>query len=283
MKKKILIPTDFSKNAWNATTYAINLFKGEQCEFHILNTFYLGGYSTENLLIPEPGDAAYESIKETSEKKMSKLKTQLSYRDDSPEHRFYFHNEFGPLTEVIKRMIEKKDIEFIVMGTRGETDSKDVIFGSNTINVMEGIRLCPILAIPGTFFFKEPNEIVFPTSFKTHFKQRELKHLVEIAKLTNSPVRILHIKKEDKLSKEQEENKALLEDILITIDFSHHTLENIDVKKGLHSFVQSRESEMIAFINKKHTFFSSIFSNPLVKDLGVHSTVPVLAMHDIRS
>ena len=283
MKKKILIPTDFSKNAWNAMTYALNLFKGESCEFHVLNVFYLGGYSTENLLIPEPGDAAYESIKESSENRMNKLKTQLDYREDSPDHRFYFYSEFGPLTEVIKLMIEKKDIEFIVMGTRGETDSKDVIFGSSATEVMENIRLCPVLAVPGTSLFKEPNEIVFPTSFKTHFKRRELKHLVEIAKLTKAPVRILHIKKEDKLTEEQEENKALLEDILAAIEFSHHSLENIDVKKGLHSFVQSRESEMIAFINKKHTFFGSIFSKPLVKELGAHSKVPILAMHDIRA
>lgn len=282
MKKKILIPTDFSKNSWNATTYIINLFKREDCEFHILNTFYLGGYSTENLLIPEPGDAAYQTIKENSEKNMEKLKTQLNFRDDSPNHRFYFHSEFGPLTDVVKTMVEKKDIEFIGMGTRGKTNSNELIFGSNAINVMENIRVCPVLAIPGNSIFKDPNEIVFPTSFKTHFKRRELKHLIEISKLTNAPVRILHIKKEDTLSKEQQENKELLEDIFHGIEYSHHQLENISLKKGLHSFVQSRGSEMIAFINKKHTFFGSIFTNPMVKDLGAHAQVPILALHDIR-
>lgn len=283
MKKKILIPTDFSKNAWNATTYAIDLFKREHCEFHIVNTYFLSGYSTENLLIPEPGDAAYEVIKEASEKNIEKLKTQLNFRDDSPGHRFYFYSEFGTLTNVIKKIIDDKDIEFIVMGTRGETDSNKVVFGSNTITVMEKIRLCPVLAIPGDVIFKDPNEIVFPTSFKTHFKQRELKHLIEIARLTNAPIRILHMKEELSLSDKQKENKQLLEDIFHQIEFTHHELENISVKKGLQSFVQSRGSEMIAFINKKHTFFGSIFTNPMVKELGAHAKVPILALHDIRS
>ncbi|PVW15873.1 universal stress protein [Marixanthomonas spongiae] len=281
MKKKVLIPVDFSKNAWNAITYAMNLFKGEHCEFYILNTFYLGGFSNENLLIAKPSDSAYEAIKKTSEEKMDKLKTQIEFRDDSPGHRFHFHCEFGPLTDVIKRFIRKKDIEFMVMGTRGETDSKDLIFGSNTINMMENIQACPVLAVPGNVAFKEPNEIVFPTNFKTYYKRRELYYLIDIAKLTHAPIRILHIQQKDKLSEKQKDNKALLEDIFENVEFSHHTMEKMDVKKGLHKFVESRNSDMIAFINRKHTFFGSIFSNPMVRELGVYATVPVLAMRDI--
>jgi len=48
MKRKILLPTDFSKNAWNAMTYAIELYKDEVCEFYILNTFNATGYALAN-------------------------------------------------------------------------------------------------------------------------------------------------------------------------------------------------------------------------------------------
>ncbi|MAN58767.1 MAG: universal stress protein UspA [Flavobacteriaceae bacterium] len=283
MKKTILIPTDFSKNAWNAICYAIDLFKRQDCDFHILHTYYLGGYSTDNLLVPEPRDAAYLALTESAEKNMEKVKTHLSFRDDSPGHRFYFSNEFGPLLNIMTDWIEKKDIDFIVMGTRGESDDKNMVFGSNTIDAMEKIRNCPVLAVPGDVLFKDPNEIVFPTSYKTHFKKRELKYLVDIARTTNAPLRILHIGKEEELDADQLEKKELLESIIETVSFSHHYLYNIDVQTGLQCFVQSRESEMIAFINKKHTFFGSIFSNPMVKQLGVHSRVPVLALHDLRN
>ena len=37
--KKVLIPTDFSKNAWNATRYALELFENEKCEINLLNTY----------------------------------------------------------------------------------------------------------------------------------------------------------------------------------------------------------------------------------------------------
>ncbi|MDC1379711.1 universal stress protein, partial [Algibacter sp.] len=39
MKRKILLPTDFSKNAWHAITYALELYKKEPVDFYILNVF----------------------------------------------------------------------------------------------------------------------------------------------------------------------------------------------------------------------------------------------------
>ena len=37
--KNILIPTDFSENAWNAIEYALALFEKEECNINLLNTY----------------------------------------------------------------------------------------------------------------------------------------------------------------------------------------------------------------------------------------------------
>ena len=47
MRKKILLPTDFSKNAWNAILYALELYKNETCEFYIVNIFSAKDYQFE--------------------------------------------------------------------------------------------------------------------------------------------------------------------------------------------------------------------------------------------
>ena len=128
-----------------------------------------------------------------------------------------------------------------------------------------------------------PKEIVFPTSFKTHYKRRELKYLTDIAKKCNATIAILHVSEEDKLNKNQEENKQLLEEILkvLIINFIH--LSHASVETAVNFFVQSRDSDMVAFINKKHTFFGSILTNPLVKEISFRSKVPILVMHDLRN
>ena len=37
--KNILIPTDFSKNAWNAISYAMQFLENEKCKIYFLHTY----------------------------------------------------------------------------------------------------------------------------------------------------------------------------------------------------------------------------------------------------
>ncbi|WP_299255477.1 universal stress protein [uncultured Aquimarina sp.] len=283
MKKKILLPTDFSKNAWNAISYAIELYKNEECDFYVLNVFNATGYALESMMIPEPGERVYEESKEKSEKGLSKILERISFRDQYPNHKFFMISQFNSLLGGIKDLIDKQDIEMVIMGTKGTTNASDVIYGSNTVLVMEKVRNCPVMAIPEDVVYTEPKEIVFPTDYEAHFKRRELQYLIEIAKISNAAVRFLHISNEEILSDQQKSNQKLLKEYFETIPHTFHTLSNVDVKGGLSAFVESRNSDMITFINRKHSFFGSIFSRPMVKDLGYHSKVPVLALHDIKN
>jgi nucleotide-binding universal stress UspA family protein len=283
MKKKILLPTDFSKNAWNALVYASELYKNEECDFYIMNAFVVKAYDIESIISAKPGDKDYDLALENSQRELNKVMKRLEIRVVYPNHTYLTLPVFGSPLKAIKVAVELKDIELVIMGTKGATDSKNVIYGSNTVEVMEHVRNCPVLVIPNDLNYREPKEIVFPTSFKTHFKRRELKYLYEIAKITNTSVRILHISKEEKLSDKQKNNKELLEDCLDGIDYTFHWLDNVHVNTGLHNFIQSRDSDMVAFINKKHTFFETLFSKSMATDLGYNSRIPMLVLHDLRN
>jgi nucleotide-binding universal stress UspA family protein len=283
MRKKIVVPTDFSRNAWNAISYALELFKNEACDFYVLNAYDTNHYLLDPLMALNPGDDALQIAQEQSEKGLAKISQRISFRDEALDHQFFYISEATDLLSALIEIVEKKDIELIVLGTKGNTDASNVAYGSNAVKVMEKIRNCPVLAVPPNVLFTEPNEIVFPTSFRTHFKRKELDHLIYIAQITNAPVRVLHVQKEEALDEIQQNYKALLMECLDGLDYSFHNLDDSNVSEALQFFVQSRGSEMIAFINKKHTFFSSIFSQPMVKKLGASTKVPLLAMHDVRN
>lgn len=282
MKKRILIPTDFSANAFNAINYAMELYKEVDCEFFIFHSYYLSGYSKDNLLTPEPSAEDIEKVRVKSERSMDKLKSRMDVFAQNPKHSYRYLDEWGSFYDLMEETVKRENIEFVIMGTQGQSDKKTVVLGSNAVNVMERIRSCPVLAVPATVQFIKPNEIVFPTSYLTDYQATELDILVEISQLTNAPVRILHVQKDKILNKTQIKNKEILETILATVPHTHHTLYDMEIKDGVRSFVQSRESDMIAFINRKHNFFGSIFSNPMVKELGKYSNVPLLAVHDIK-
>ncbi len=283
MKKKILIPTDFSKNAWNAITYAADLFKDHKCSFILLNTFGSLGYNIADLMVPEPGTKSYDTAEEASEKGLLKVGTMLDFRGKNLNHEYKTISKFGDLLSVMKSVIEKNDIELVIMGTKGASNNRGALFGSNTILSMEKLRNCPTLGIPLDTRFASVKEIVFPTSYKTHYKRRELQYLIDIALLQDATICVLHANPRDEMSQSQEENKQLLTECLENVKTDFHHLHTSDPVQAVQIFVESRNSDMIALINKKHAFFGSIFTSPMVKELGMFSKVPLLVMHDLRN
>lgn len=278
MNKRILIPTDFSKNALNAIRYTIDLYAKLNCDFYFLNVFSIEGYNNI-YIIPEEGSAAFEAAKAKAENNFEKLLESLELHNDNPKHKYFTTAAFGYLYEAIKNIIAEKDIQLVVMGTKGATGAKGVLFGSNTVNAMEKIRECPVLAVPENTSFHPPKEIVFPTDYKIAFKSRELNYLVEIGKMHHSTVAVLHLNKKKELTETQLNNQKLLHAILGDVKHEFHTLTQKNLGKGIQTFVESRKSDLIAFVNRKHFFFGSVFSKPLVKEIGYDATVPILALH----
>jgi len=259
MKKRILLPTDFSKNSLNAIRYALDLYQNFGCDFYLLNTYQIRGYSMDSIMVPNPGDKLYEVAEKATKEGMERLMKILKLHLNNPKHTYHTISSFSPLLLAVERVIAEKDIDIIVMGTKGDTAASSVVLGTNTVAIMEKITDCPVIAIPASYSFSSPKEIVFPTDYKTSFKRKELNYLMEIAKNHNANISVLHVAKEVHLSAEQESNKVLLEDILEGMDYSLHTLSNIKVSKGITAFVESRGSDMVAFLNKKHFFLIVCF------------------------
>lgn len=280
MNKRVLFPTDYSKNALNAIRYALDLYKDIPCDFYFLNAFHASGYSLESLMVAEPGERFYEAAKLESQKGMERLMEILRLHPENDKHNFHTVCTFNSLLIAVEEVLKAKDIDIIVMGTRGITDATNAILGTNTVGIMEKITQCPVIAIPAEFSFSPPKEIVFPTDYKTPFRRKELNYMFEIAKIHKTSIRVLHIEKEGELNTGQENNKALLDDMMEGIDHSFHTLTKVKVSQGLEAFIESRGSDMVSFLNRKHRFFSSILSNPLIKEIGYDSTIPILVLKD---
>lgn len=281
MNKKILLPTDFSENSVHAIRYALELYKNDLCDFFLLNAYLLGNEISDILTIPVWQQEMIDNAKVESEKSLHEVLKAINSTND--KHSFHTLSRMGDTLQAIKDIVEEKDIEMIVMGTKGTGKIENKVFGGTATYVMEKVRNCPTLVVPLTTHAAPPKEIVFTTSYKTHFKKRELQFLIEIAQTCNAAIRILHVAEEEELSKNQLEHKKMLEEYFENLDYSFHTLYGIKVQHAVNCFVESRNSDMVAFINKKHTFFGSLLTTPLVKGISYTSKVPILVLHDLRN
>ncbi len=283
MRTKVLLPTDFSKNSIKAINYARELYKDERCDFYLLNVFSISNSILEGFIQLESRGEAYESAKLDSENGLSKVFDMITMNGpNNPKHHFDVISQSDDVVEAIIGLVDKMDIEMIIMGTKGETHSSATAFGSTAINVMEKVRNCPVLVVPENANIEMPKEIVFPTDYKIYYKNKELKYLKEIAEKSEATIIILHIE-EGELDEKQIENKQLLKEILQGVNYKFQNLTQTAVSTGVNTFVESRGSDMVAFLNKKHKFFGSILTSPMVKQISLHLNIPILALHDLKN
>ncbi|MBC9795811.1 universal stress protein [Sinomicrobium weinanense] len=276
--KRILLPTDFSDHAQNAMAYATELYKHEECMFYVLNVFKVYGYSTTNIMYPEPGNPAYDAAFNESRKNIKDTVRRLIFAKN-PKHSFEGLSKNNFLLDAINHLVEEKGIDMIVMGTKGAKNARGINYGSNAVTVMEKVTACPVLAIPSRAEFMGYREIIFPTSYEVPYKKSEISPLLSMAKEFKPMIRILHIKENEQLTENQIENRRLLEENLDGSKYSFHSLTNIDPAVGISCFTESRNADLIALVNRKHGFLYRLTEKPVVKGISFYTSTPIMVMH----
>lgn len=280
--KNILLPTDFSKNAWNALAYALTLFKNTPCTFYILNAFEVNTYTSERIVKLKSGGKAFDAAKEESEQGLARFLKGIRFRTENSRHQFQTISTSDDLLDAVQDCIDKKGVDLIIMGKNGQ-DKSPKIYGSHTTEVMEQIQNCPVLVIPENSILMENSikEIVFTTNFQYSFKQKELSALIDLSNRFKAAIRILFIEEDKKeFTKEQVTNKENLKNYLSEQNISFHTLTKVTVPAGIHSFIESRDSNLLALYKRKKGFFSKLFSPSFVENSDFDPRVPVLILKE---
>ena len=117
--KNILIPTDFSENAWNATRYAIELFKNEACVFHLLNTYTPAIASSRFMAASIDGGVLENGAQLCSKRGLQNVVDRINKAYTNPKHSFKVSSSFSFLVDEIKETIEEQNIDLVVTGTKG--------------------------------------------------------------------------------------------------------------------------------------------------------------------
>jgi nucleotide-binding universal stress UspA family protein len=274
--KKIILPTDFSENAYNAILYALQLFNDEECTFYLLNTYTPVLYDSEYMYY-NPTVSIDEVYKSNSKKGLERLQKRLTKEFKNPLHHFEKLSVFNFLTDEINEQIEEKDIDLVVMGTKGASGSKEILFGSQTVHTIKKAK-CPVLAIPSEYDFKPLKSLLLPSDLSIGFKENQLKILKNIAFKSKATLHILHVMQEEELTEIQKEGQKTLAEYFKNVSKSFHFVEGDDIQKAITQFQKENDIEMLSMINNKHSFFENLFFKPVIHKIGFHVKVPFLVV-----
>lgn len=270
MKKRILLPTDFSDNAWSAAVYVLKLYVDEVCEFYFLHALAQSSLLSRKTI---------ETQQETAKHELIELKDMAELANANANHSFDIILSSDPLKSAIDEAIKKHHINLIVMGTLGATGSKALFFGSHTINIIQKIKSCPVLVVPQEYDYEVPTQLAFPTDFKRFYSEAELRSLKELASVFHSKIRIIHINVEEKLSEIQHYNRIKLNDYLANYIHSFHWIPNYTTKtKALNEFIRDLNINMLIMVHYKHSFIEKILKEPILKKIGFQPIIPFLVI-----
>ncbi len=271
----ILLPTDFSDNAWSAAVYALKLYADEVSTFHFLHSTYMiqsisRAYITAHFV---------HKLETEARANLTELKASAQIANANANHSFETILTDEELKSAIERVVKNRSIDLVVMGTRGKTNSIELIVGSNTVNVLKRIKNCPVLVIPDAYEFVKPKQIAFTTDFNRFYDDKELRPLKDLSDLNNSKIRIVHINVEEKLTDTQEYNMKMLGDYLANYPHSFHWLPAYTKKSNaIAEFVVDLKIDILAIVNYKHSIIERIVNEKVIKKLTNQPNVPMLVI-----
>ena len=122
--KKILFPTDFSQTAINAMEYAMRLFEHDFCKFYILHAYQQDIYESGVSITKEILNQVTKSASENSQKELEKTLKIIKNTASNPKHTYKIISANNILIDEVDTIVDERDIDLIIMGTRGKTNNK---------------------------------------------------------------------------------------------------------------------------------------------------------------
>lgn len=274
---KVILPTDFSQNAFHAISYAVKLLENSTCIFYLVHAYTPPVYRVDYALgspgqLGLPDDERYKA-EEALENTRKKIKAQLNVS----KHTFVTHAAFNGLTDEIKSIAQKEAIDFIVMGTQGATGAKEILFGSNTVHIIQKSGI-PVLAVPNGLDYEPPENILFPTDYEVDYNKAHLDFLLKLSKLWHSKLHIVHVTAPDGLNEDQTDNRVHLEAMLLKQNHEFYDLPDQELIAAINGFQKEHPVDVLTMVKNKHSFLERLFVEPIIKNIGLHSQVPFLVL-----
>lgn len=277
--KTILVPIDFSENSKNAMDYAILLANKLKMKLLLLHAFY-----------PSVVEAISDSYKIARHKQISGTPAELERELDiwrevvtDTEKTLKCETVFaeGELTDVITELMTERDIDLIVMGTKGATGLKEVFMGSNTVKVIEEFS-CPVIAVPQGFQFNDIKKIIFATDYHDS-DIASLRFIIKLALLFESELIVTHVAEGDlKPRFEEDLLQYFIERLGKSISYDKmkfHLLDGKDIDKSLNKFIDEQNADLFVISTKDRLFKGPFFNRGLTRKFAHHIQIPLMAFH----
>jgi len=281
--KKILYNTDFSDCAINAFTYALHLANQFSAELVTLHTYTRPVVAS--MYLPNTYQNLYEHL-QTDEFDMYKDTAKLLHIIAEKHQLDHIKNTFimledSPIDGMLKT-IEKENIDFVIMGTKGASGLKEVFMGSVTSHLMEKAP-CPVLAIPEESYYGNGLKNILFTSDFFPEEISSLKYALDLSDNLNA-----HFECVNTAIDYSDYKEKLINDWKEKLQFTKYKDVNFSIidansLEQISAYIDKHQINLLITTIYNNSFIEALFHYSLAKRLAHHCTIPILTVPSTKT
>lgn len=271
--KTLLVLTDFSDAATHAAKYAAIFAKQLKASRILLFNKLpsITAIASTPLVVNTTQQAKEESLTH-----LKHLINELKFLKHTDTELSYLARE-GELDRLTNELINKYQVDYVVMGLTGKSKLEQTLIGSNTIQIAKTVNK-PLLIVPESCKLSPISKVVSVLDL-LDLKQAQVVHNLLNPLLHTSHPELFVLSRDHESMATQNlhnHNFAAVKQRIAPYNPTFHTISEIDVVKEVLDFSRTHAISLIVHIEKKRNLFENLFSTDFTERIAYVSHVPVL-------
>lgn len=268
--KTILIATDFSSAAHNATIYGFELARQIQAKVILFTA-----YQTQPNL---PDSSLQLTAIDLQRNAYKKLLDEADAIDSQRTVLLETECLNGPVNSSILAAAKENKASYIIVGMKERGKEIRKYFGSTVTDLCKISRV-PLIVVPANAVFAPYKTIALASDITDDTDAHILKPLQKITAAFNARLYVVRVIKRsmDEVVERMETPERSIW-FLTNLHPSFEFSKGENVAKAMNTFVKQHAVDLVAVIPHEHNLFERIFTHSVTKDLVFHTHVPLLIL-----
>ncbi|MEQ8581954.1 MAG: universal stress protein [Marinoscillum sp.] len=271
--KKILVPTDFSECAKNATALAKEIARRYHGELHF---YHFVSVPVDWVHLDFAQHTIYPDV--TQEVNRVKKLLDAAVKDAEADGlKSIGYMDFDNSTDAVTRYARSNDISMIVMGSHGARGVKEFFIGSNAQTVVRHAEV-PVLVVKHKFKRATFPTILFVSDFEAEM-MRPFEDVVDFAELLGAKIHLLFVN----TPSEFQRSWVIKERMEGFIALASDNLEKVEIVdshtfgEGVEKYCEINQTGLLAIATHHRKGLSRAFLGSLTETVVNHVKVPVVS------
>lgn len=268
----ILVPTDFSQEARNASFHAAELARAFNASLYLFHAYLLPTPVSEVPYVMVTVDDLQKENELHLKKEAEFLRAGYGIRVDSLVR-------IGIPSDEVRVLCEETGADLIVMGMKG-MGGLDKIIGSTTINAVKKVQV-PVLIVPHDVPYAVPSVITYASDLSYRMHRELFKPMFNFLQTFKAKLQIVHIRHQHNGSgMDQAEAESILTQAFGNTNYTFEIINHSSVMQGIRSYLDTHPSQLLVMVLHKHSFFERLFSKHHTTEMAYKTNRPLLILQE---